>query len=73
MSGIIIMLMTKAVNHPAKEEDIIPAGAVGQVIDIMVEDGEVKFLLDFADLENCEWYSASEIENTDDCTTWEEK
>lgn len=41
---------------------IIPAGTAGDVIDIIIEDGEVQFLLEFADLDTIEWYSVDEVE-----------
>lgn len=43
----------------------IPAGSVGRVIDIMIEDdGETSFLLEFEDINDgdCEWYSSTDIE-----------
>lgn len=41
---------------------IIPSGTAGDVIDIIIEDGEVQFLLEFADLDTIEWYSVDEVE-----------
>ncbi len=41
---------------------IIPAGTAGDVIDIIIEDGEVQFLLEFVDLDTIEWYSVDEVE-----------
>lgn len=41
---------------------IIPAGTAGRVIDIIIEDGKVQFLLEFADLDVIEWYSVDEVE-----------
>ena len=52
---------TKVVNADLSDI-IIPAGTAGRVIDIIIEDGKVQFLLEFADLDTIEWYSVDEVE-----------
>lgn len=41
----------------------ISAGTEGEVIDIIIENGEARFLLDFAELETFEWFDSSEVED----------
>lgn len=41
---------------------IIPKGTEGSVIDIIIEDGKVQFLLEFANLHTFEYYSVNEVE-----------
>lgn len=41
----------------------IPAGTEGEVIDIIIENGEARFLLDFTEFGICEWYDALEVED----------
>ena len=60
-----IMLTTaceKKVKNGDLSDTIIPAGTAGSVIDIIIENGEVQFLLEFGDLETIEWYSVNEVE-----------
>lgn len=54
----------KTVLNSDFSETTIPAGITGQLIDIIIEDGKVLFLLDF-DFEEFgvgEWYEVSEVE-----------
>jgi hypothetical protein len=41
---------------------VIPAGSKGNVIDIMIEEGRVLFLLEFDNSEWFDWFSVDEIE-----------
>lgn len=59
-------LMTKIeqiIVNPDFSEIKIPAGTEGEVIDIIIENGEARFLLDFAELGTYEWYDTSELED----------
>lgn len=44
------------------QDYFIPAGTTGTVIDIIIEDGKVSFLIDFKDLDMYEWFDVNEIE-----------
>ena len=60
-----IMLTTaceKKVVNADLSDIIIPVGTAGSVIDIIIEDGKVQFLLEFGDLDTIEWYSVDEVE-----------
>lgn len=48
--------------NPDFSETIIPVGSVGELIDIIIEDGKVLFLLDFEEFSIYEWYEVSEVE-----------
>ena len=49
--------------NPDFSEIKIPAGTEGEVIDIIIENGEARFLLDFAEFGTYEWYDVSELED----------
>lgn len=44
------------------EGKIIPKGTTGTLIDIIIEEGRVMFLLEFDDLDIYEWYEVDEVE-----------
>lgn len=54
----------KTVLNSDFSETVIPAGSVGQLINIIIENGKVEFLLDFDFVEYGigEWYEVSEVE-----------
>lgn len=45
-----------------REIFVIPAGSKGNVIDILIEKGEVLFLLEFDNPKWRDWFSVDEIE-----------
>lgn len=45
------------------DDIVIPAGTLGKVIDIQIDDSEVSFHLDFVEYGTCEWYSTNEVES----------
>lgn len=55
------------------DEDYIPAGSTGRVIDMTIENGQVMFLLEFFDNNDngcgLEWYGSDEIEDCDSSTS----
>lgn len=56
--------LTLSKNHQdgsTFEENIIPAGSKGELIDIIIENGEVRFLLNFGNLV-CDWVDLDELE-----------
>lgn len=48
--------------NPDFSKTIIPAGSVGELIDIIIENGKVLFLLDFEEFSTYEWYEIEEVE-----------
>lgn len=58
-----MQLTTKVKNCAGIGEPEIPAGTQGIVIDITIEGGKARFLLDFTQYDFCEWYDADEIED----------
>lgn len=54
-----IKLIT-AVNKEVDELNLIPKGTEGTLIDIIIENGEVRFLLEFDT--TIEWYDVNEVE-----------
>ena len=58
-----LYLTTKIESRPKYPEDIIPAGTKGKVIDIMIEDSNAMFLLEFKN--TIEWYRSDEVEDCD--------
>ena len=56
--------LTTAVNKEVDELNLksifIPKGTEGTLIDIIIEDGEVRFLLEFDT--TIEWYDVNEVE-----------
>lgn len=63
---------TKVDSKLPDDEDYIPTGSTGRVIEMMIEDGQAMFLLEFfgdnGNGRGLEWYKANEIEDCD-CTT----
>lgn len=41
---------------------IVPAESTGELLDVIIEDGEICLLLDFEEYEGYEWYELNEIE-----------
>ena len=58
-----LYLTTKVDSRPRHTEDVIPAGKKGRVINIMVENGNAMFLLEFEN--TIEWYCSNEVEDCD--------
>lgn len=58
-----MQLTTKIKNTAGIGEPEIPAGTCGNVIDVIIEDGKARFLLDFPQYDFYEWYDADEIED----------
>ena len=52
--------LTTAVNRIVGESNLIPKGTTGTLIDIIIENGEVRFLLEFDS--TIEWYDVNEVE-----------
>lgn len=60
---ILTTKIEQIIVNPDFSEIKIPSGTQGTVIDIIIENGEARFLLDFAELETSEWYDSSEVED----------
>lgn len=54
---------TKVEKKLSEPNVTIPAGSTGKIIDVIIEDGKVSFLLDFAEFGTFEWYEAIELED----------
>lgn len=61
-----LFLITKEESRPSCPKDVIPAGTMGRVIDIMIDNGRAMFLLEFED--TVEWYATEELEECDTAT-----
>lgn len=44
------------------QDYLIPAGTTGTVLDIIIENRKVSFLIDFEDLDMYEWFDVNEVE-----------
>lgn len=44
------------------DQKTIPSGTKGTLIDVIIESGTVRFLLDFEQYNTFEWYSINELE-----------
>lgn len=45
-----------------KENITIPAGTKGDLIDVIIENGEVRFLLTFEEFDEMDWVDLDELE-----------
>lgn len=57
-----IKLRTKVTKELSEPNITIPAGSNGKLLDVIIENGKVSFLLDFTELGVFEWYETSELE-----------
>lgn len=62
MTDITLITAVDKTVHDLTGDLHIPAGTAGHVLDVIIEDGKVSFLLDFEELGFYEWFSAEEIE-----------
>lgn len=60
---ILTTKIEQMILNPDFSEIRIPAGTEGEVIDIIIEDGKARFLLDFSEYETSEWFDSSEVED----------
>lgn len=54
---------TKVEKKLSEPNITIPAGSTGKLLDVIIENGKVSFLLDFTDSGTFEWYEATELED----------
>lgn len=62
MTDITLVTAVDKTINDLTENIHIPAGSVGHVLDVIIEDGKVSFLLDFEDLGFYEWFDVNEVE-----------
>lgn len=54
---------TKVERKLSEPNITIPAGSTGKLLDVIIENGKVSFLLDFAEFGTFEWYGTDELED----------
>lgn len=54
---------TKVEKELSEPNITIPVGSTGKLLDVIIENGKVGFLLDFAEFGTFEWYDVSELED----------
>lgn len=57
---ILTTAIEKNIALPFQPDNIIPAGTEGRLLDVIIENGKVKFELEFES--GFEWYEVSEVE-----------
>lgn len=60
MEIILTTAIEKNIALPFQPENIISAGTEGRLLDIIIENGQVKFELEFET--GLEWYDVDEVE-----------
>lgn len=59
----IVTSVDKNVAPPFCDPRIVPKGTTGKILDIIKEDGTIRFLLEFEEFEDYEWYDLDEVED----------
>lgn len=62
-SVTLVTSVSKNIAQPFNDPIIVPKGTNGSLLDIIKENGQIRFLLEFDDYDGCEWYDLNEVED----------
>ena len=59
----LVTSVSKNIALPFSDPIIVPKGTTGTLLDIIKEDGIIRFLLEFSEFDGHEWYDLNEVED----------